>query len=190
LEPLTDEYEFIYYDQRGCGKSTRPFDRFASSNFFQNTSTLEQTLGLGAQVADVERIRKILGEEQLLIVGHSFGAFLAALYAAEFPENVKGLILVAPADTLVMPPEHGGLFEEIRDRLPEEMKEDFAAFLDDYLDFGGIFSKSEADLQALHNEFARFYLVAAQVSDFSGNETVERGPLSYSFRPGSFPNPR
>ena len=31
LEPLMDDYQFHYYDQRGCGKSTRPIDTFSSS---------------------------------------------------------------------------------------------------------------------------------------------------------------
>ena len=28
LDPLTGQYSFHYYDQRGCGESTRPIDRF------------------------------------------------------------------------------------------------------------------------------------------------------------------
>jgi proline iminopeptidase len=115
LKPLTGRYRFIYYDQRGCGKSARPIDRFASSNYFENVKTLDRTLGLGAQIADIERIRRILGEEKLTILGHSFGAFLASLYAAEFPENVRALILVAPAEVLVMPALPGfrqNLFQE------------------------------------------------------------------------------
>ncbi len=54
--------------------------------------TLEQTLGISAQVADIERIRRILGEEKLIMVGHSFGGFLASLYAAEFPEHVARMV--------------------------------------------------------------------------------------------------
>jgi proline iminopeptidase len=32
LEPLTSEFRFHYYDQRGCGESTRPIDHFESKN--------------------------------------------------------------------------------------------------------------------------------------------------------------
>ncbi len=32
FKPLTTAYRFNYYDQRGCGQSTRPLDKFASSN--------------------------------------------------------------------------------------------------------------------------------------------------------------
>src|SRR6266498_5975601 len=59
LESLTSEYRFHYYDQRGCGESTRPIDRFESSNMYENMMTLDQSLGLGAQLADIERIRRM-----------------------------------------------------------------------------------------------------------------------------------
>jgi len=163
LRLLSAKYKFIYYDQRGCGRSTRPIDRFASSNYFENVRTLDRTLGIGAQIADIERIRRILGGEKLVILGHSFGAFLASLYAAEFPEKIKGLIFVAPANLLLMPPEDGGLFEEVRQLLPAHLQAEYGDFLRDYLDYGHIFSKSETDLVSLNGRFARYYGVAARM---------------------------
>jgi len=178
LKRLTDRYKFIYYDQRGCGKSTRPIDRFASSNYFENMKTLDRTLGIGAQIADIERIRRILGEEKLTILGHSFGAFLASLYAAEFPEHVRALILVAPAEVLVMPVEGGGLFEEVGRLLPAGMKSEYADFLRRYLDFGRIFSRSDSELAALNAERAKYYRAAAAAKNLSvpeENEPNENG---------------
>jgi proline iminopeptidase len=162
LNALTDKYRFVYYDQRGSGKSTRPIDKFASSNYYQNMKELDRTLGLGAQIADIERARRILGGQKLVIIGHSFGGFLAALYAAEFPQNVKALILVAPADVLVMPQEGRGFFAEIKDRLPEAMKSKFEDYLKRYLDYGNIFTKSEADLVSLNADFATYYFAATK----------------------------
>ncbi len=60
LESLTDRFRFFYYHQRGCGSSSRPFDRFESSDYYSNMTELERTLGLGAQIADIERIRRYL----------------------------------------------------------------------------------------------------------------------------------
>ena len=76
LEPLTGAYRVHYYDQRGCGQSTRPIDAFASTNYYENMTTLDRTLGLGAQIADIERIRRLLGDDQLILIGHSWGGFL------------------------------------------------------------------------------------------------------------------
>jgi proline iminopeptidase len=161
LEPLAGDFEFVYYDQRGCGESTRPFDRFESRNAYANMQTLERTLGVGAQLADIERIRRILGEEKLILVGHSWGGFLAALYAAEFPEHVEALVLVSPAEMLVMPPPEGGLFASVEKRLPPEKAAEFQAFMDTYLNFGGLFSHSEAELVALNQQFAQYYVDVA-----------------------------
>jgi len=157
LEPLTDSYRFHYYDQRRCGQSSRPIDRFNSPNFYQNMLLLDRTLGLGAQIADIERIRRILGEDKLIVIGHSFGGFLAALYAAEFPEHVAAMVLVAPADVLVAPNEDGGLFNAVKARLPEDQRSGYLDWLQRYFNFGTIFSKSEADLVALNEEFGKYY---------------------------------
>jgi proline iminopeptidase len=157
LEALTNSYRFIYYDQRGCGQSTRPIDRFESQNYYQNVLLLDRTLGLGAQIADIERIRRILGEEKLILIGHSFGGFLAALYAGEFPERVEAMVMVGPADMLVAPSDSGGLFNEVKARLPKEQLGDYGGWLQRYFDFGTIFSKSEADIAALNDEFGKYY---------------------------------
>ncbi|HUJ69812.1 MAG TPA: alpha/beta hydrolase [Syntrophorhabdales bacterium] len=157
LAHLAATHQFVYYDQRGCGRSTRPVDRFSSRNFRTNMLDLDKRLGLGAQIGDIERIRRLLGERQLTIIGHSFGGFLASLYAAEFPDRVKSMVLVAPAETLVMPPPSGGLFEEVRRRLPADMRARFDSWLKRYLDYGTLFSKSDAELTALNDEFALYF---------------------------------
>ena len=154
---LSDQYQIHYYDQRGCGRSSKPFDRFASKDYFQNMTTLETKLGIQAQLEDIERIRQILGEDKLILVGHSFGGLLAVLYAAEYPENVKALVLIAPADLLKMPVDHGDLFETVRKDLPKAMQPAFDAWQKQYFDFGGIFKKSESELQALNQQFAEYY---------------------------------
>ncbi|MBI5031995.1 MAG: alpha/beta hydrolase [Chloroflexi bacterium] len=167
LKPLSTRYRFQYYDQRGAGKSSRPIDKFTSSNYYENMQTLDRTLGLGAQIADIERIRQILGDEKIIVVGHSFGGFLASLYAAEFPEHVKALVLIAPAETLIMPPESGGLYEQVKPLLPASMQAQYDAFLKRYLDFGNLFTRTESDLAALNGEFAPYYEAAVKAKGFS-----------------------
>lgn len=157
LERLTNNYRFHYYDQRGCGKSSRPIDTFTSNNFYENAKALEMTLGLTAQIADIERVRRYLQEEKLILVGHSFGAFLAALYAAEFPEQVEALVLVAPANVLVLPQAQGDLFNDVKGLLPADMLVDFDSFQTRYFDFSHLFENSEDDLIKLNTEFVQYY---------------------------------
>ncbi|MHC4767078.1 MAG: alpha/beta fold hydrolase [Planctomycetota bacterium] len=159
LDALDADYTVHYYDQRGCGLSSRPFDRFENPNDYANMKQLEATLGLGAQIADLERIRRLLGEERLILVGHSFGGFLAALYAAEFPQRVEKLVLLAPANMLVMPlPEGEDLFTNARDRLPPDRQVEFDGFLEEYLDFGALFDHDEDSLARMNLRLGNFLL--------------------------------
>ena len=190
LAPLTGAFRFHYYDQRGCGRSTRPFDRFEEKNNWKNIQTLEQTLGIGAQVADLERIRRILGEERLILIGSSFGGLLATLYAAEFPERVEAMVLVAPADLLVMPPPSGGLFEDVGKRLPAEMQEEYTAYMADYFDFSGVFDKSEAELAEMNVGFTKFYRAVYPAGAGEGAEDsgdgADQGMIPEQGEPGGW----
>lgn len=69
----------VYLDQRGAGRSERPWSGAYS---------------VPVLVEDVERLRVHLGVERLSLVGHSFGALLALEYAARFPERVARLVYV------------------------------------------------------------------------------------------------
>lgn len=162
LESLKKEYRFFYYHQRGCEHSTRPIDTFESQNFMQNVTVLDKVLGLSTQLADIERIRRILGHEKLILVGHSYGGFLASLYAVEFPEHVEKMILIAPAGVLKFPIEEGEGFDKIKDYLSEKQKAEFDDFLSRYFDYGKIFTKSEKDLSTLNSEYVKYFGAAME----------------------------
>ena len=80
LTPIARNHSVLVYDQRGIGRST----------------LVRDSTGLAAQryVEDLEAIRKHLGLEKLTLLGHSWGAAPAALYAMQFPERVRRMILV------------------------------------------------------------------------------------------------
>jgi proline iminopeptidase len=156
---LGASYRLHYYHPRGSGRSTRPYARIAG-NPYQAVAPLEATLGLGAQIADIERIRRILGRDRLILAGHSFGALTAALYAAEFPERVKALVLISPANLAQLPNPDGNAFPLIRAHLPLDRVAEFDRFTAAYFDFGSNLKKSEAELAALQQRFGEFYLAA------------------------------
>jgi proline iminopeptidase len=159
LEPLTDRYKFYFYHQRGCGNSTRPCDKF-DGKYYENMTALERTLGLGAQVADIERIRQILDLEKVTLIGHSFGGFIATLYAAEFPNRVEKLVLVAPAGVLTPPDEERDIFALTRAKLKSEQLAGFNTVQQEYFDFPNIFTKSDAELADLHTRLGEYILNA------------------------------
>lgn len=160
LAAFEDRHRFFYWHQRGSGRSTRPIDRFPTGNYPQNVAELESRLGLTAQIADIERLRRAVGAEKVDLVGHSFGGLMACLAAVEFPERVGRLLLVAPAPLIVFPAASGGLYEEIRKELPRSELPAYNAWLKDFFDYGKLFSRSEADLVKLNAGMIPFYLKA------------------------------
>ena len=159
LDALTEKYSFYYYHQRGSGLSTRPIDRFESKNYYQNMQMLLDKLSIEQQIADVERIRRILDVEKIILIGHSFGGFIGSLYAMEFPESVEKLILVSPANMLKMPQDNeGDLFTSIEKNLKEDDVSQYQAFMKDYFNYGKIFEKSESDLTEMNNKIGYYYM--------------------------------
>lgn len=84
---LMKEYDVYYYDQRGCGKS------------LDVTIDPEQPFVEGA-LQDLNQVMaKILterGQTKLNLLGHSYGALLAGLCAAEQAKDIHKLILLSP----------------------------------------------------------------------------------------------
>ncbi|MFU2193028.1 alpha/beta fold hydrolase [Mycoplasma sp. 4079] len=75
-------FKFIFFDQRGCGKSTPHINL---KNIKNNTT--DQT------VEDIERLRKHLKLDKLIIWGDGWGATLTLMYAIKYPQNVATMIL-------------------------------------------------------------------------------------------------
>lgn len=72
-------YYIITFDQRGCGRST-PHGEL-SANTTQDL------------IADIEAIRVYLDVENWVLFGGSWGSTLSLLYAQQYPQRVRALIL-------------------------------------------------------------------------------------------------
>jgi pimeloyl-ACP methyl ester carboxylesterase len=55
----------------------------------------------------------------------------------------------------------GDLFQRMRQRLPESERAAYDAWLKSYLDFGGVFARSDRELAQRQLEMVRFYTLAA-----------------------------
>jgi proline iminopeptidase len=82
---LEGRLKMIYLDQRGSGRSERPWDGAYS---------------LPLMVEDIEALRRQLGVPKLALMGHSFGGALALEYAAAYPQHVARLVLVSAASSI------------------------------------------------------------------------------------------
>ncbi|QSQ23275.1 alpha/beta hydrolase [Pyxidicoccus parkwayensis] len=154
-----DGLRWHFYDQRGCGASSRPLTHAPAGGTWKAMQEVEARLGLAEQLADLERIRRLLGKERLTLVGHSFGALVAMLYAAEWPERVEALVLVAPAPLVTMPVGDGDLFTQVGARLDAEGRRALDAWMARTFDFPARLKEDEA---ALSEHFARFGPLYAQ----------------------------
>jgi len=80
LAPLADMARVMVPDQRGHGRS----DRGAP-----------ETWNLATWAADVKHLSDALRIEHPVVLGTSFGSFVAQQYAATYPEHAAGLILMS-----------------------------------------------------------------------------------------------
>lgn len=161
VRDLADRHKIHFYDQRGSGRSTRPVDRTQGSTG-ERLQQVVRPLGIQEQIADMERIRRILGREKLILIGHSFGGFLSALYAAEFPEHVQAIVLVAPANLFRFPPEpENDLFTVIAGRLKSSDLEEFKRFRAELMDYSATLEKSDDELARLNWRTGDFFMRAA-----------------------------
>lgn len=82
LHALEDEYYVVFYDQRGAGLSPR---------------VPAGELTLQSSVADLHRIITHYGSgEPVRVIGHSWGAMLAAAYVGQHPDSVMQVVLAEP----------------------------------------------------------------------------------------------
>ncbi|MEA2724089.1 MAG: proline iminopeptidase [Gemmatimonadales bacterium] len=80
LTPLAAHHTLLFYDQRGAGRSSLVTDSAALD---------------GQRFAeDLEAVRKHFGIEHVALLGHSWGAGVAALYGSRYPGRVGRLLIV------------------------------------------------------------------------------------------------
>lgn len=80
LEPLADDYELVFFDQRLSGRSAPEVE--------------ESTVKLATFAEDIEALRVELGLGPIHLLAHSWGGLLAMRYALDHGEHLRSLILL------------------------------------------------------------------------------------------------
>jgi proline iminopeptidase len=126
LEPLEAGFRVVYVDQPGQGLS----ERFGPRRPYTMTQAVEA----------IEALRLALGYERVALLGHSYGGFVAQVYAQRFPQHLSALVLVdtaAAADwnaeananiSRLATPEQRGLGQALSD--DERIRRVFALYFD------------------------------------------------------------
>lgn len=100
FDALTDTFEVTYYDHRGNGRSAKPDDY--------------STLNFDVFTADADAVRQHVGHEKVIVVGHSYGGFIAQKYAIAYPDSLLGLVLIDTTPVLdYQPTPSGGTDEQL-----------------------------------------------------------------------------
>jgi proline iminopeptidase len=89
LDPLAAHYQLIFYDHSGNGRSPRPqgFDGVSHATWADEADALRAHLGL----------------DRIVLLGQSYGGFIAQEYALRHPDRLDGLILLCTAPALDYP---------------------------------------------------------------------------------------
>ena len=98
LDPLASAMRVVYYDQRGCGLSSRSG---------MDALTVDRLRD------DVDAVRAHAGAERVTLFGHGWGSCVALEYALAYPERVKCMILVCGTPSF---PVEGELREAVLQR--------------------------------------------------------------------------
>lgn len=96
---LSDSYQLTYFDHRGNGRSAKP-DDYA-------------TLDFDVFCDDADAVRQHLGHDKVIVIGHSYGGFIAQQYAIKYGQNLKGLVLIDTAPALDYQPQPSGTDEQL-----------------------------------------------------------------------------
>jgi proline iminopeptidase len=99
----------IYYDQRGTGLS----DYEPGPDGY----SVEQA------VEDLEALRVALGIDKWVLVGFSYGGFLAQYYTTTYPQKVAGLVLVGASTGMWVDTGRSGQYDFISEAEIERMRE-------------------------------------------------------------------
>lgn len=82
-ESLEKKFTIVHYDQRGSGKSYRFGTDYSDVTAVTHTEDL---------IALTEYITELLETEQVVLLGHSFGTYIATMAAAQRPELYRAYV--------------------------------------------------------------------------------------------------
>ncbi|EME28764.1 probable cardiolipin-specific deacylase, mitochondrial [Galdieria sulphuraria] len=117
LDTLSQHFRVYCVDWLGCGASSKPK--------FPLKGTVEQAESYF--VDSLELWRQQMGDslsKPFILVGHSLGGYLSAVYASKYPENVERLVLLSPVGIPHAPEQQTSLSSPSQASSAQPMKDD------------------------------------------------------------------
>lgn len=82
-EDLENDFTIVHYDQRGCGKSYEFGEDYSEVTAVTHTNDLIEL---------TEYIEEYLEKEQVILIGHSFGTYIATMAVSQRPDLYQAYI--------------------------------------------------------------------------------------------------
>jgi pimeloyl-ACP methyl ester carboxylesterase len=164
LAGLWEKFTLVMVNPRGTGGSDRPKDSSAYE--------------IDDYVADVEELRGHLGQERLLLLGHSHGGAVAQAYAAAHPGQVRRLV-IASSLARFGPEQEAAMRAGMDKRSAQPWYPDAAAALQEEQDATFVDDQQLANLffREFPLYFARYEAVEAGYADTLRSETINADAL-------------
>jgi pimeloyl-ACP methyl ester carboxylesterase len=164
LAGLWEKFTLVMVNPRGTGGSERPKDSIAYE--------------IDDYVADVEELRGHLGQERLLLLGHSHGGAVAQAYAAAHPDRVRRLV-IASSLARFGPEQEAAMRAGMEKRSAQPWYPDAAAALQEEQDATFVDDQQLANLffREFPLYFARYEAVEAGYADTLRSETINADAL-------------
>ena len=134
---LGESFTLVFFNPRGTGGSDRT-----------------QTYALGDYVSDLEELRVQLGLDEMNLLGHSHGGFVAIDYASQYPGRLRRLVLSCTAARF-HEPQQRAMAEAKDKRRDEPWYEDANAALE--REEAGDFSNDEELAELVVRELAFYF---------------------------------
>ena len=87
-----EKFTIVHYDQRGSGKSFQ---------FFKDYSNVSSDTHVEDLLALTEYIVKYLGKEQVILIGHSYGTYIAFNAASQRPDLYKAYVGIGQTSNVI-----------------------------------------------------------------------------------------
>jgi pimeloyl-ACP methyl ester carboxylesterase len=164
LAGLWEKFTLVMLNPRGTGGSDRPRDAGAYQ--------------IDDYVADLEELRGHLGQERLLLLGHSHGGVVAQAYAAAYPDRVERLVL-ASSLARFGPEQETAMRAGMDKRSGQPWYADAAAALDEeqHVTFADDRQLTDLFFREVPLYFAHYGAVEAGYADTLRSETINADAL-------------
>ena len=164
LAGLWEKFTLVMLNPRGTGGSDRPWDPSAYQ--------------IDDYVADLEELRGHLGQERLLLLGHSHGGVVAQAYAAAYPDRVERLVL-ASSLARFGPEQETAMRAGMDKRSGQPWYADAAAALDEeqHVTFADDRQLTDLFFREVPLYFAHYGAVEAGYADTLRSETINADAL-------------